>query len=226
MNYRALLAAPALVVVASPAAAQSARDILIGAAFTATDKPAALASIDRALQAADAALARDPGNQEAKLQRALAISYRGKLKRNRTDIVASRKLFEALAAAAPRDAEAQLAIGCWHLGGVIELGGLVAGTMLGAKKAVGMKALDRAVALGGDRAFFPALAAMHRIQIDPGDIAETTRLAEAAARGSTPTQADRIMQKYAAALLVPLRKGHGAAAAKTAKLLLPFGRVK
>lgn len=226
MNYRALLLAPALVAFASPASAESARDILIGAAFTVTDKPTALASIDRAIKAADAAIARDPADQDARLQRALAISYRGKLRRNRSDVTASRKQFEAVVAAEPRNAEAQLAIGCWHLGGVIELGGLVAGTMLGAKKAAGMKALDRAVALGGNRAFYPAIAAMHRIQIDPDDIAATTRLAEAAVNGTANTLADRVMQKYAAALLVPLRKGHGAAAAKTAKLLLPFGRVK
>jgi len=226
MNYRALLVAPIVVAFASPASAESARDILIGSAFTVTDKAAALASIDRAIKAADAAIARDPADQDAKLQRALAISYRGKLKRNRSDVVASRKAFEAVAAADPRNAEAQLAVGCWHLGSVIELGGLVAGTMLGAKKAAGFKALDRAVALGGNRPFIPAVAAMHRIQIDPSDVAATTRLAEAAVKGSATTQADRVMQKYAAALLVPLRKGNGAAAAKLAKLLLPFGRVK
>jgi len=226
MNYRALLVAPIVVAFASPASAESARDILIGSAFTVTDKAAALASIDRAIKAADAAIARDPADQDAKLQRALAISYRGKLKRNRSDVVASRKAFEAVAAADPRNAEAQLAVGCWHLGSVIELGGLVAGTMLGAKKATGFKALDRAVALGGNRPFIPAVAAMHRIQIDPSDVAATTRLAEAAVKGSATTQADRVMQKYAAALLVPLRKGNGAAAAKLAKLLLPFGRVK
>lgn len=226
MKYRALLMAPLFALVASPVSAESARDILIGAAFTTTDKPSALASIDRALKSADAAIARDPGDQDARLQRALAVSYRGKLKRNRSDVIASRKGFEAVAAAEPRNAEAQLAIGCWHLGGVIELGSLVAGTMLGAKKAAGLKALDRSVALGGNRAFFPAVASLHRIQIDPGDVAGATRLAEAAVKGTANTPADRVMQKYAAALLVPLRKGHGAAAAKTAKLLLPFGRVK
>jgi hypothetical protein len=227
VKFRALLLGIPLAAIAGPAAAaESAREILMNAAFVATDKATALASIDRALKSADAVLARSPADEEARLQRALAISYRGKLTRSRSDIIASRKGFEAVLAADPRSAEANLALACWHLGGVIELGPLIAATMLGAKKAVGLKALDRSVALGGNRAFFPAVASLHRIQLDPADVAGALRLAEAAVRANAETPADRVMQKYAAALLVPLRKGNGAAAARAAKLLLPFGRIR
>jgi hypothetical protein len=98
--------------------------------------------------------------------------------------------------------------------------------MLGARKGVGLKALDRSVALGGNRAFFPAIACLHRIQVDPKDVAGSLRLAEAAVNASADSPADRLMQRYAGILLGPLRKGDGAAAAKAAKVLLPFGRLR
>lgn len=224
-SLAAALAFP-LAVIATPASAETARDILTGAAFASPSKPAALASIDRALKSADAALARNPGDREARLQKSLAISYRGMLTRSRSDLATSRKGFEALVAADPRNAEAQMALAGWHLGGVIELGSLVARTMLGASKTTGMKALDRAVALGGDRASFPALAALHRIQLDTGDIAGARRLAEAAVQAESETPLDRMLQKQSATLLASLRKGNGKASAKLAELLLPFGRLK
>jgi hypothetical protein len=227
MKFPALLLGMVLAFAAGPAAAaENAREILMTAAFASTDKATALAGIDRALKAADAVLVRSPGDQEARLQHALAISYRGKLTRSRTDIMAARRGFEAVLAADPRSADANMAIAGWHLGSIIELGPLLAATMLGAKRSVGLKALDRAVALGGNRAFFPALACLHRIQLDPGDVRSALNLAETAVKADANTPADRVMQKFAAALLVPLRKGNGGAAAKAAKLLLPFARVR
>lgn len=226
MKFVALIAAFLCSLVAAPATAETAREILMNAAFSAPDKKTALIAINRALGSADAVLARNANDQEARLQRALAISYRGKLTRSRSDIMTARKGFEALVAVNPTNPEAQMAIAGWHLGAVIELGPLVAGTMLGARKATGLKALDRSVTLGKERAFFPAVASLHRIQLDPGNVAAALRLAEAAIEGSASNSADRLMQRHAAALLVPLRKGNGAAAAQAAKLLLPFGRLK
>lgn len=226
MNFRALMLGLLLAVVSSPAAAESAREVLTSAAFTPSDKPTALASVNRALKSAEAAVARNPADREARLQRAMAISYRGKLTRSRSDLVASRRGFEAAVAADPGNAEAHMALACWHLGAVIELGPLLAGTVLGARKAAGLKALDRSLELGGDRASFPALASLHRIQLDPGDVTGARRLAETAVKGDTATPIDRVMQRQATTLLASLRKGNGKAAAKTAKLLLPFGRMR
>lgn len=227
MFHRYLLPAAifATAAIACPAAAETPRTLLIGAAFHTSDKEMALARIDAALHATDAALARNPGDQEARLQRALAISYRGKLNRNRADLLAARRGFEAVAASNPRNAEAQMAIAGWHLGAVIELGPLLARTALGARAATGKQALNRAMALGGDRAIFPAFACLTRIQLDPGDVAGARLLAEAALKKRAATPIDVIMQKQAAALLPSLRSGNGKAAAKIAKLLLPFGRI-
>lgn len=215
-----------LALATSPAAAQSAREILTSAAFTPSDKATALASIERAVKAADAAIARNPSDREARLQKALAISYRGKLTRSRGDLSTARSAFEAAVAADPDNADAQMALAGWHLGAVIEVGPLIARTMLGARKATGLNAMNRAVALGGDRAFYPALASLHRIQLDPHDVVAAQRLAESAVKASAPTALDRILQKQAATLLASLRKGNGKASAKLAAQLMPFGRLR
>lgn len=226
MDLRALAVGLLLAFTPVSAAAETAREILTTAAFSPSDKATALARIDRAIKSAEAVLAHDPNDREAHLQRALAISYRGKLTRSRSDLLVARRGFETAVAADPRSAEAQMALAGWHLGAVIELGSFMARTLLGARKDTGLQALDRSLALGGDRAFFPAVASLHRIQLDPGDVAGTRRLAETAVKARADTPIDRLMQKQAAILLESLRKGDGKAAAKIAKLLLPFGRLR
>jgi hypothetical protein len=227
MQFRTLAFALAVPALAAPvAAAESPSDILMGAAFVASDRASALAKIERALRAAEAAIARNPKDQEAKLQRAMAISYRGKLTRSRGDVIAARREFEAVAAANPRNAEAQLALAGWHLESVAELGPLLARTALGARKPTGLQMLNRALALGGRRALFPAFASLIHIQTDPDNVAAARKFAEAALKAEVADPVDRMMQRQAAALLPALRRGDGKAAARTAKLLLPFGRVR
>jgi len=213
-----LLATPATTLAATP------RDTLTQAAFSSGDKATALARIGQAKSAVDAVLARAPADREARLLSAMALGYRAKLNRSRGDAVEAGKLFAALAAANPRDPEAQAAVGAWHLDAVTALGGMMAGVALGAKKAPGFAAMDRAVALGGDRAMFSGLSALLRLALDAND-AHARPLAEAAARGTTPTALDQIMQRAATAVLVPLRAGNTRAAASLAKQLLPFGRI-
>lgn len=211
--------------VCSPAQAQNARDILVSAAFSARDKASALERIEEAIELSDAAFKRNPKDTEARLQRALGISYRGKLNRSRADVLLARREFEAIAAITPRDPDVQIALASWHLGSVIELGPFAARTVLGARTATGMEALNRALTLGSNRPSIPALASMQHIQLEPADVTGTIRLAEAAVGGDANTAFDRVMQKQAAALLAILRKGNGAAAAALAKSLMPFGRI-
>lgn len=225
MRSSPIIAAVMVACLAGPASAQSARDLLVGAAFTVRDRPTALARVDAALASANAALARNGGDREAQLQRALALGYRGKLRRNRGEVQFARKQFEALVAANPRDAEAQMALGGFHLGAIIELGSLVARTALGARKERGLQAMDAALASGGGRAAFPAFASLNRIQLNPADIAGARALAEAAVAGRVVRSEDRVMQRAAAQLLPLLRAGNGKAAAALADRLMPFGRL-
>ena len=209
----------------TPALAQTPREILTAAAFRTSNKPQALALIGQALAASDRTLAARPGDREAALQRAVAIGYRAKLTRSRTDARASLDAFQRLAAQSPRDPEAQMVIAGWHLDAIEDLGGFVARTALGAKAQTGEAALDRAVALGGSRAFFPGLAAMMRIRKDEKDVARARTLAEAAASADTPTPLDALMKRSATALLPALRARDGKGAAAMARKLLPFGKI-
>lgn len=224
---RVFLASALLVCGVAPSAAAAApatpRELLINAAFVAPDKRAALAEVEQALAAANGALAIDPGDREARLQRAMAIGYRAKLTRTARDAKLSHRLFQQFAARYPRDPEAQLALGGWHLDAIADLGPMLAGLVLGAKKASGLAEIDRAVTLGGDRAFFRGFAAMMHIRADPHDVTAARALAEAAAAAPAPSPLDRIARRDAAAMLVPLRAGDGEAAAGLARRLLPFG---
>ena len=209
----------------APVYADAARDILISAAFTTRDKATALARVNQAVASADAAIRRDPRDTNAKLQHALAVSYRGKLSRSRADVVSARREIEAIVAADPSNPEAQMALGAWHLAAIIEFGPMLARTVLGARAAAGNQAYERALAMDKDRASIPALASLQRIQINPSDVAAARQLAEASQRTGASTSFDRLMQKQAATLLTVLRAGNGKVAAATAKLLMPFGRV-
>lgn len=223
---RNLLAFVVAVLIASPLPAAPPRDTLIDAAFVATEKTAALHQLTAAIVACDAILARDPVNREAKMQRALAIGYRGKLTRSRGDALAARRAFEVLAAADPRDPEAQIALGGWHISAILDVGSMMARTAVGARKAEGLAALDRASRLGANRAAFPAMNALFRIALDKDDIVEARRLAEAAARAPAPTSFDRVTQRRVMAILPALRAGDGKTASAQARALLPFGRLR
>ena len=215
----------ALVGGSSGAIAATPREMLTTAAFTAGDKPTALVQIAAAQAAAEAELRAKPGDREATLVRAMAIGYRAKLKRVRADAIEAKRQFDLLAKADPRDPEAQLVIGGWHLDSVQDLGRMMAGAMLGARATDGLAAIDRAVALGGGQhATYPGVASMMRIRYDATDIARARALAEAAAAAPATTALDRVIQRGAVALLVPLRAGDGKAAAALAVKLLPFAK--
>jgi len=211
-----------LVLAPLPAWAQSARDFLTQASFVDRDRDAALRHIGAAQTAAAGVLRGRPGDREAQLTQVTALAYRAKLTGSRTEAVAARKGFEGLIARDAGDAEAQLGLGAWHMGAVNKLGRLVARAALGASRATGLAALDRAVALGGNRAFVSGLSALLRLKADPDD-PRGRQLAEVAARAQVRDPLDRAMQRAAAAVLAPLRAGNAAAAQATATRLLPFG---
>ncbi|ATE67290.1 hypothetical protein COO09_00820 [Rhizorhabdus dicambivorans] len=223
---RAALGLPIAVALAmsAPATAASPRQIIAEAAFRTRDKPVALAQLADAENIAAAQLVRDPANREARLLRAMAIGYRAKLKHSRRDALAARAQFEELAAADPRDAEAAGAVGTWHLDAVVDLGGMVAGMAIGAKKPIGLAQMDRAVALGGKRAFYAGLAALLRLAIDPDD-ARGRSLAQFASTAPAPELLDRQMQSSVIAVLAALKSGEAKRAGKLARQSLPFGRL-
>ncbi len=220
----ALVVCAAVTAAATPAQAATPREMLTTAAFQTTDRATALALVNAAITASQATLATNPNDHEAQLGQASGIGYRARLTKKLADAKTSRRLFEGLVAANPRDAEAQLFLGGWHLDTIAA--GFLATTVLGAKRDIGVACVDRSVALGGSRAFYKGLVAMMRIRLDSGDVATARALAEQAAVAPTPTALDRIVQRETIQLLVPLRNGDGNAAAAAARKLLPFGRIR
>jgi hypothetical protein len=212
----------ATAVTAAPAAA-SPRDLLIHAAFQMHDKQQCLGVVNEAIAETKAELGKDPADREARLQQALAIGYRGQLTRSPNDAKASHAALQALASSDPRDPEAAIAFAGWHLTAVGDLGNFLAKTLLGASRTEGFSQLDRAVSLGGNRAFFPAYAALIRVKLDSGDTATPLRLAQRAQAAQAPTAIDRVMKAAAIRLIPLLQAGKGGEASKLAKQLLPFG---
>ncbi len=211
----------------SAALAATPREILTAAAFQSRDKAGALVQLDAAQSGAELALKANPADREAMLVRAMAIGYRAKLKRSRVDAIEAKRLFDGLAASDPRDPQAQMVIAGWHLDAVYDVGRMMAGAVLGARSATGLTALDRSVALGGSQhAAYPAIASLMRLRLDPADTVRARQLAEAAVQAPAVTQLDKIMQRAAGAVLVPLRAGDGKAASALAIQLLPFAKLK
>ncbi|QBM74335.1 hypothetical protein E2E30_00155 [Sphingomonas sp. AAP5] len=212
-----------LLAVPSVAAADSGRETLIQTAFVVRDRGAALSQLASVEAAAASALAKTPGDSEALLSRAMATSYRAKLTHSRTEALSAKAQFEALVAKNPRDPEALAALGAWHLSAVKALGAMVARGGLGARKAVGLEVIDRALAAGGDRALFPGIAGMLRLAIDPGD-ARGMALIGQAVHASAATTIDRLMQRRAAQLELVLKGGDAKLIQALANRLLPLGQ--
>ena len=211
-------------IVACPVQAATPRETLTRAVFQTTDKATAIALIGQVRAISDAILAKAPGNREALVVRAMATGYQAKLMRSRSEALAARRAFEALAASDPRDPEAAAAVGGWHVDAIVGVGAMAARMLVGANKAAGLAALDRSVALGGTRALFAGLAGMLRLQLDAND-PRAHALIEAGARGTTPTPLDAQMQRSAGLVSARLRANDASGAQKLARLLLPLGRV-
>ncbi len=211
------------VVCSTPVRAETPRELLTQAGFVDRDRGVALARIDKAAAVAGQALSRSPNDQEAAIIQAMANGYRAKLLGNRGEAIAARRQYEALVTRFPHNAEAQAALGAWHVGVIAKLGRFVGRAVAGAQKATGFEALDRSVALGGNRAMFAGLAGLLRLELDPND-ARGRALVETASKAPTPTAVDIFVRKAAVAVLVPLRAGDANATKALADKLLPFGQ--
>lgn len=217
-----LPAVVAVTMLAAPAEAETAREWLTQAGFVDRDKAVALAHIDRADAAADAVLAKSPGDEEAMLMKAMALGYRAKLTGSRSLVMAARRQYEALVKRFPKSAEAQAALGAWHVGIIHKVGAML-GRVVGAQKSVALASLDRAVAMGGNRAMIAGFAGMLRLQLDPDD-ATGRALVERASKAPAPTPVDVYVRRGAAAVLAEVKAGDDQAVKTLSDQLLPFGQ--
>jgi len=224
MKWRMAAALVAAVVSGSGAAqAETARDWLTQAGFVDRDKATALVHIDRADRAAGAVLAKTPDDEEALLMQAMALGYRAKLTSSRSMAMTARKKYEALVQRFPRSAEAQIALGAWHVALIHKLGTFVARAATGAQRSIGIGALDRGVQIGGSRAMVAGFAGMMRLQLDPADPAGRA-LVERAAKAAAPTEVDVLVRRAATTILAQIKAGNSDAVRTLSDKLLPFGQ--
>lgn len=202
----------------------ASRAQLVAAAFEATSKEQALQMLDQAGRSANAALARNPGDAEALVQRAVATGYTAKLTRNPKLAKQSRAEMQHAVAVAPNLPDAWAAIGGWHGDAIADVGSMLAGMLLGAKKAEATRGFETAMAKDAASPVYPAYYALMLLRTDKGDSARAATLLERAAALRPRDGFEALMRNRAAQLLVPLKAGDAKAARKLVEKLQPFGR--
>lgn len=196
------------------------------AAYETTDRAQAKAQVNAALGHFEAALAKDPANRAAQLQKAIAIGYVAKLDRSPGGAKAMRRQLEAMLAQKPNDAQVLAALGGWNGGAVATLGGFVARTVLGASAAAMDKDFARAMSLDPTNPVHPVFYALTLLDIDADNAARAKQLLERAAGLKAADAFERQLQLSGAKVLAQLNTGDARAAQKLARQLLPFGTVR
>lgn len=195
------------------------------AGYQTTDKGRALALVGAAEADFDKALARDPGNVQAQLQKAVAIAYRAQLTRAIGLAKDVRRRFEAIRAAHPDNSLVWGALGGWHGGAVATVGSFVAGTVLGAKKAemerCYAQALKLAPGLPSTRVFF----AITLLDLDEANAARAAGLLKGLENLPAPDGFEAMIKRQGLELAAALARGDAAAAQATARKLKAFGRI-
>lgn len=249
------LAAAALLLAASPAAAETAaqafraanfaaaaragtaeatpaslllacRSYALLGAYQSTEKAAARALLNQAVGACDAALRARPGDPDATLQRGIAIGYIAKMDRSPGGAKAARAAFEAVLAKRPGDAVALAAMGGWHGESVATLGGFIAGAVLGAKKGESIKFFDRAVAADARDPVIPTVYASTLLALDADNAGKARALLERADKAKALDGYEMLMQRHAREILAVLARGDIAGARATAARLGPLGTAR
>jgi hypothetical protein len=209
---------------ATPASLVAAgRAQLAVAAYETRDKAQALALVERAERDFDAALAKNPGDIAAQMQKAVAIGYRAKLTRSPGLGKDARARFEAVRAAHPDNALAWSAVGGWHGGAIATLGGFMASTMLGAKNAEIDRNFARALKLEPSNPGFRAIYAMTLLDIDRDNAAKATAVLDGVGTMPVHDGFDALLRAQGAQLAAALKTGDTKGAQALARRLQAFG---
>jgi tetratricopeptide (TPR) repeat protein len=195
------------------------------AGWRAADRARAEALLVEAEALFDRALALEPGNGEALLQRAIATGYRAKLKNAPGLAREARRGFEQAIARNPQDALAHAALGGWHGEAVATLGRLLAGTALGASRDGFERSFERAMALNPEGPAIPTFFAFTALALDAGNARRAEALLERADRARAADGFERLVQANARAVLALLQKGDVAAARREAARRSPLGQL-
>ncbi len=203
----------------------SGRAQLAIAGYQTTDKTRALAIVTAAESDFDKALARDPANVPAQLQKAVAIAYRAQLTRGIGLAKETRRRFETIRTAHPDNSLVWGALGGWHGGAVATVDSFLAGTALGAKKSemerCYAQALKLAPGLPSTRVFF----AITLLDLDAGNATRAAGLLKGLESLPAQDGFEALLKRQGLELAAVLAKGDAAAAQATARRLKAFSRI-
>lgn len=209
---------------ATPAALVLAgRSQLAVAAYETRDKAQAVAQVERAEADFDAALAKNPNDIAAQMQKAVAIGYRAKLTKSPGLGKDAKARFEAVRAAHPDYALAWSAVGGWHAGAIATLGNFMAGTVLGAKNAEIDRNFGQALKLDPRNPSLRAIYAMSLLDLDRDNAAKAATVLTGI--GSLPANDgfDALLRAQGVQLAAALKAGDTKAAQALARRLQAFG---
>ena len=203
----------------------SGRAGLAIAGYQTNDKARALAIVAAAEKDFDTALAREPSNMQAQLQKAIAIAYRAQLTRGIGLAKDTRRRFEAIRAAHPENSLVWGALGGWHGGAVATVGSFLAGTALGAKKSemerCYAQALKLAPGLPSTRVFF----AITLLDLDAGNSVRAAGLLKGLESLPAQDGFEAMLKRQGLELAAVLARGDAAAAQAMARKLKAFSRI-
>ncbi len=203
----------------------AARSTLAIAAYRTSDKDRALQLCGDAVRLADTALAKRPAYPPALLQKGIAIGYIAKLHRSPGEAKQARKLMDQARAADPQNAVAWAALGGWHGESVATLGGLIAGTVLGAKKSESIRAFETALAKDPQGSEVPTFYAFTLLALDADNAPRARELLSRAVQATPRDGFEALLKRQAEQVLPLLQKNDVAGARALAKRLQPFGTI-
>ncbi|WP_448581159.1 hypothetical protein [Thermaurantiacus sp.] len=202
-----------------------ARALSVIATYQVTDKARARVLLEEAVAATDQAVAAEPRNMRALLERAIVTGYLGKLKGSAGNAKASRRDVETVLAREPDNALAHAILGGWHGETVATVGPFLARTTVGARKEESIRHFDRAIALDGGSVLYPVFYAFTLLALDPGNAPKAETLLARAERNRPADAYERLVQARGRQVLEALRDRDPARAAMLARRLSPLGQI-
>jgi hypothetical protein len=188
------------------------------AGYQTRTKAQALATIAAAEHDFDVALARQPANASAQMQKAVAIAYRAQLGKNIGLAKDVRRRFETLLAANPNDAQLWGALGGWHGGSIATVGSFLAGAMLGAKRSEMERCYAQALKLAPGQPSTRVFFAITLMDMDAGNGPRAAGLLKGLDGLPANDGFEAMMKAQGQQLAAALAKGNAAGQAQARRL--------
>jgi tetratricopeptide (TPR) repeat protein len=202
------------------------RSQLAIAALNTREKTQALALVNEAEKDFDAALAKQPGNVDAQLQKGVAIGYRAKLTKSPGYAKDARRRFEAVRTAHPDNAIAWAAIGGWHAGAIATLGSFMANAVVGAKAGEVEPNFLKAIKLDPDNPVHRTYFALALMDLGKGNAAKAEKVLQGIGGLPATDGFEAMARQQGVQLLAALKTGDAAAAQVLARRLAAFGTLE